>query len=116
MLQSCTDHIHHRFVILPLFSSLLNHSLLSLHRGVVLSASVLQWGSKCKAVSVAQAVDAAHTWKRTIRGQKILVSASAVLLRPASLRAPLHYVSVSHGWWCLKDYSGFGLISHLIGI
>lgn len=34
----------------------------------------------------------------------------------ASLKAHSHYVNVSLGWWCLKHYSGFGLISHLIGI
>lgn len=34
----------------------------------------------------------------------------------ASLKAGSHYVSVSHGWWFLKHYPSFGLISHLIGI
>lgn len=48
----------------------------------------------------------------TGRGQKRLARASVVLQGTVALQARLHYVNVLHGWWCLKEYSGFGLISH----
>lgn len=69
-LQSWTDHIHHRFMILPLFSSLRNHSLPSPHSGLLASASVLQRGSKRKAASVALAGDAALAGRGQSEGRK----------------------------------------------